>query len=88
MTQGNHRVIVGAAEGTRRLPSYVSRYKTQFKPPFSNLSTTTTMASQASRFDLPGFKLPLNFTLKRDYNSPRLFPNALDYNDIEGGYVG
>lgn len=56
MIRGKHRVIVGAAEGTRRLPTYVNWYKTQLDTPFSNFSTDTTMASQASRFDLPGFK--------------------------------
>ncbi|RJE26931.1 hypothetical protein PHISCL_00738 [Aspergillus sclerotialis] len=42
------------------------------------------MASQSTRFDLPGFTLPLN------YNVPRMnmkFHNALDSEDIIGGYV-
>lgn len=39
------------------------------------------MATQSTRFDLPGFTLPLNFTLNDRYSN-ELFPNALDYSDV------
>ncbi|KFZ18677.1 hypothetical protein V502_04004 [Pseudogymnoascus sp. VKM F-4520 (FW-2644)] len=44
------------------------------------------MASQSTSFDLPGFSLPLNYT-PNDRTSHYLFPNALDYSDVEGGYM-
>lgn len=45
---------------------------------------SVTMAAQSTRFDLPGFTLPL------DYNVSTMnmkFHNALDRRDIEGGCV-
>lgn len=44
-------------------------------------------ASQCTRYDLPGFTLPLNFTLNTR-TSNGMFPNALDYADISRGMVG
>ncbi|KAL1965830.1 hypothetical protein VTN77DRAFT_5151 [Rasamsonia byssochlamydoides] len=48
----------------------------------------STASSQLTRFDLPGFTLPLNYT--PDQENPydkTMFPNALDYTDIDGGYI-
>ncbi|GAT18873.1 similar to An03g00240 [Aspergillus luchuensis] len=43
------------------------------------------MGSQpSSPIKLPGFNLPLNWQPKET----ELFPNALDYGDINDGYVG
>ena len=44
-------------------------------------------ASQCTRYDLPGFTLPLNFTLNTRASNG-MFPNALDYADISRGMVG
>lgn len=44
-------------------------------------------ASQRTRYDLPGFTLPLNFTLNTRASNG-MFPNALDYADISRGMVG
>lgn len=44
------------------------------------------MEPQSTRFDLPGFSLPLNYTLNETV-SHTLFPNALDYIDLENGYA-
>lgn len=45
------------------------------------------MESQSTRFDLPGFSLPLNYVPGGAYEGA-MFPNALDLNEIEGGSAG
>ena len=42
---------------------------------------------QRTRYDLPGFTLPLNYTLNTR-TSNGMFPNALDYAGISRGMVG
>ncbi|KAE8153445.1 hypothetical protein BDV25DRAFT_168899 [Aspergillus avenaceus] len=47
------------------------------------------LSQQPETPELPGFSLPLNYKPDRENPwEPGLFPNALDYNDIEGGSVG
>lgn len=41
-----------------------------------------------SRFDLPGFSLPLNYAPPRENHRRTMFRNALDYNDIDDGGAG
>ncbi|EED16740.1 conserved hypothetical protein [Talaromyces stipitatus ATCC 10500] len=50
-----------------------------------------TMGSrQTTRIELPGYSLRLDYKPPKSANSieSAVFPNALDYADIEGGYVG
>ncbi|KAI9043826.1 DUF4246 domain-containing protein [Aspergillus affinis] len=44
------------------------------------------MATQTTRFDLPGYNLPLDCD-PCNRSPRRLFPNALDVEDIEGGWA-
>ncbi|KAH8427366.1 DUF4246 domain-containing protein [Aspergillus melleus] len=43
------------------------------------------MATQNTRFDLPGFNLPLDFAPRTPHDTPLLFPNALHEEDVEYG---
>lgn len=52
------------------------------KLPFTR---SVAMVSQATRFDLPGFTLPLDFNHSGRWDIK--FPNALDSEHVEGGYI-
>ncbi|KAL1979847.1 hypothetical protein VTN96DRAFT_5055 [Rasamsonia emersonii] len=45
---------------------------------------------QQTPFDLPGYTLPLNYKPSNGRPSRRdtMFPNSLDYQDIQDGYIG
>ncbi|RMJ21872.1 hypothetical protein PHISP_07263 [Aspergillus sp. HF37] len=45
------------------------------------------VGTQPTPFDLPGFTLPLDFKPKKEMDDI-VYPNALDTEDIEDGYVG
>lgn len=44
-------------------------------------------STQSSRFDLPGFSLPLNYKPEKKITGLE-FPNGLDYDDIVDGWAG
>ncbi|QRD82220.1 hypothetical protein F9C07_2277506 [Aspergillus flavus] len=55
---------------------------------YRSIKHYTMSAEQSNRLQLPGYNLPLNY--RPDGGQPlrrTLFPNALDYGDIEGGWV-